>query len=47
MSLRAAGPAALLVFCLTCCLAALPHLGTVILLPALVFMRCYTRYFME
>lgn len=39
--------ATVLATCLTCCLALLPYLGTVILLPALVFMRCYTLYFLE
>jgi hypothetical protein len=33
--------------CLTCCLAALPYLGTVILLPLPVFRRCYSLYFLE
>ena len=28
--------------CLTCCLAAVPYLGTVILLPALIFVRCFS-----
>lgn len=36
-----------LAMCLTCCLPILPYLGTVILLPAYVFMRCYTLYFLE
>jgi len=43
----AVGVAAMLAFCLTCCLVLVPYLGTVILLPALVFMRCYTLYFLE
>lgn len=43
----AAGTAAVLATCMTCCIAALPYIGTVILLPALVFMRCYTLYFLE
>ena len=33
--------------CLTCCIAALPYLGTVILLPVFVFMRCYSLCFIE
>ncbi len=33
--------------CLTCCLALLPYISTVILLPLLVFMRCYSLYFLE
>ena len=28
--------------CVACCLAAIPYLGTVLLLPVLVFKRCYT-----
>jgi hypothetical protein len=28
--------------CLTCCVALLPYIGTVILLPALVFVRCFS-----
>jgi hypothetical protein len=28
--------------CLTCCIEAIPYLGTVILLPALVFVRCFS-----
>lgn len=43
----AVGFAAVIVICMTCCIAALPYLGTVILLPAIVFMRCYTLYFLE
>jgi len=38
---------ALVAMCLTCCLAALPYIGTVILLPVLVFMRCYSLSFIE
>ena len=33
--------------CLTCCLAALPYVGTVFFLPFLVFVRSYSLYFME
>ncbi len=43
----AVGIAAVIATCLTCCIAALPYIGTVILLPAFVFMRCYTLYFIE
>ncbi len=32
--------------CLTCCLAAIPYLGTVILLPLYVFTRCYPVCFL-
>lgn len=28
--------------CLTCCLAQLPYLGTVVLLPALIFIKCFS-----
>lgn len=31
----------------TCCLPAIPYLGSVILLPLLVFMRCYSLCFVE
>ena len=37
----------LLATCLTCCLAAIPYLGTVILLPLYVFGRCYPVCFLE
>ena len=33
--------------CLTCCLAALPYLGTVILLPVFIFLRSYSLYFLR
>lgn len=33
--------------CLTCCLAALPYLGSVLLLPIYVFSRCYTLHFIQ
>ena len=33
--------------CLTCCLAGLPYLGTVILLPLFVFSRSYPLYFLR
>ena len=38
---------AMIATCLTCCLTALPYLGTVILLPVFVFMRCYSLAFIE
>lgn len=38
---------ALMATCVTCCIAALPYLGAVILLPLLVFMRCYSLCFIE
>jgi hypothetical protein len=37
---------AIVVTCLTCCLAALPYLGSVILLPLLVFRRSYSLCFL-
>ena len=33
--------------CLTCCVAALPYIGTVILLPLYVFHRSYSLYFLS
>jgi len=38
---------AMLATCITCCIVALPYLGTVILLPLFVFMRCYSLCFIE
>jgi hypothetical protein len=38
---------AVIATCVTCCIAALPYIGTVILLPLFVFGRCYTLYFIE
>ncbi len=35
------------VTCLTCCIAALPYIGAVILLPAHVFRRCYSIGFLS
>ncbi len=43
----AVASATILAMCLTCCIVLLPYIGTVILLPAFVFMRCYTLYFLE
>jgi hypothetical protein len=43
----AVGFLALGVLCCTCCIAALPYLGTVIMLPLWVFLRAYTLYFLE
>jgi hypothetical protein len=43
----AIGMAATAVTCATCCIAALPYIGAVILLPLSVFERCYSLYFME
>ena len=36
--------AAMLLTCLTCCIAAIPYLGTVIMLPLFVFHRSYSLY---
>ncbi len=43
----AAGVVAVLVTCLTCCIASLPFVGTVFLLPVIVFMRSYVWFFVE
>jgi hypothetical protein len=32
--------------CIACCLMALPYLGTVLLLPVIMFKRCYSLYFL-
>jgi hypothetical protein len=34
--------AGIIVCCFTCCIGALPYIGTVLLLPALVYVRCFT-----
>ena len=39
--------ASILACCFTCCLAALPYIGSVILLPLSTFERCYGLYFLE
>ncbi len=33
--------------CCTCCIAAIPYIGTVILLPLIMFNRCYSLFFLE
>lgn len=33
--------------CATCCITAIPYVGTVVLLPLMVFMRCYGLCFIE
>jgi hypothetical protein len=43
----AIGILAFLACCFTCCLALLPYLGTVILLPLFVFQRSYSLCFLE
>ena len=37
--------AAFLLTCCFCCLALLPYVGTVVLLPVLVFQRAYSLHF--
>ena len=34
-------------FCTAACLLAIPYVGTVLLLPLIVFKRCYSLYFLE
>jgi len=41
-----AGILSMFVICLTCCIAALPYLSSVVLLPVAVFFRCYSLYFL-
>lgn len=41
------GVISILAVCGTCCLALLPYIGTVILLPVIVFDRCYSILFIE
>jgi hypothetical protein len=41
------GMVAAVVTCLSCCIAALPYLSSVILLPLFVFSRAYPLYFLE
>jgi hypothetical protein len=43
----AAAVLVILATCLTCCIAALPYIGSVIFLPVFVFFRCYSLYFLE
>ncbi len=38
---------ALVAMCCTCCIAALPYVSSVVLLPALVFLRCYSICYLE
>ena len=33
--------------CCTCCFARIPYIGTVILLPLIMFNRCYSLFFLE
>lgn len=39
--------AVMIISCLTCCLTALPYVGSVILLPIFVFSRAYPLYYLE
>jgi hypothetical protein len=32
--------------CLACCVMIIPYVGTVLLLPVLMFQRCYSLYFL-
>ncbi len=41
------GTLAMMVMCATCCIAALPYIGTVILLPVAVFLRSYNLHFVS
>jgi hypothetical protein len=41
------GFCALALFCLTCCIAGLPYIGSVIMLPLSVFLQSYPLYFIE
>jgi hypothetical protein len=43
----AVGVISVVAVCATCCIAAIPYLGTVILLPVYVFLRCYSLCFLE
>jgi len=43
----AVGALAMMTMCLTCCIVAIPYVGTVILLPLLVFVQAYPLYFIE
>lgn len=43
----AAAIAATMLTCMTCCIAVIPYLGSVLLLPISVFLRCYSLYFVE
>lgn len=43
----AAGIVMVLGMCMTCCVAALPYLSSVVFLPVFVFFRCYALCFLE
>ncbi len=42
-----AGVIAVLVTCFTCCIASLPFVGTVFMLPVIVFLRSYVWFFVQ
>jgi hypothetical protein len=39
--------AAMVISCVTCCLTAIPYIGTVLMLPIFVFSRAYPLYYLE
>jgi hypothetical protein len=39
--------AAMVISCVTCCLTAVPYIGTVLMLPIFVFSRAYPLYYLE
>lgn len=43
----AAGAISLILCCCLCCVMWIPYVGTVILLPLFVFLRCYSLHFLE
>jgi hypothetical protein len=43
----AAAGIAVVALCLTCCMAALPYIGSVFFLPISVFFQCYNLHFLE
>jgi len=43
----AAGTAAIFVICATCCVAALPYVSSVVLLPITVFFVCYAMMYIQ
>lgn len=43
----ATGMIATVAICATCCLAAIPYISSVVLLPLFVFVRCYSLYMLE
>ena len=43
----AAAVLVILATCMTCCIAALPYISSVVFLPVFIFFRCYSLYFLE